>query len=290
MTDPEEAIRHCYSTWGQSYYEDYYTNKAHYPPVHQDIIRKELQRSGSKNLLDAGCGPASILRDLTELEMDLFGFDLTSEMVQECKKVMSKLGYDPDQFWEGSVTQYEDFCGPTSAPAEFDASICIGVLPHIPPDQDDRVFSNLRKSVKKGGLVMIEARNELFSLFTLNRYSFDFFRDRLCEGEIPEHLQDELKKSFKMDLPKVRKGKKDEPGYDEVLSRTHNPFEVKMKFEQAGFKNVQTLFYHFHGLPPMFEKEVPKEFEKLSLAMEKNPKDWRGHFMASAFLITGTAT
>ena len=203
---------------------------------------------------------------------------------------MGGLGYSKEQFWEGSVTQLKDFRGPTSAPAEFDASICIGVLPHIPPDQDDLVFSNLRKSVKQGGLVMIEARNELFSLFTLNRYSFDFFRDRLCEGKIPKHLQDKLKKRFRMDLPTIRKGKKDEPGYDEVLSRTHNPFEVKMKFEQAGFKNVQTLFYHFHGLPPMFEKEVPKEFEKLSLAMEKNPNDWRGHFMASAFLIKGIAT
>jgi SAM-dependent methyltransferase len=290
MPDPEEAIRHCYSTWGQSYYEDYYSDKADYPPVHKDIIRSELKRNGTKTLLDAGCGPASILRDLTALEMDLFGFDLTPEMVQECKKVMSGLGHDPDQFWEGSVTQPKDFRGPTSAPDEFDASICIGVLPHIPSDQDDRVFANLRTSVKEGGLVMIEARNELFSLFTLNRYSFDFFRDRLCEGEIPEHLQDELKKRFRMDLPKIRKGKKDEPGYDEVLSRTHNPFEVKAQFERAGFKNVQTLFYHFHGFPPMFEQEAPKEFKKLSLAMEKNPNDWRGHFMASAFLITGIAT
>jgi len=93
-----------------------------------------------------------------------------------------------------------------------------------------------------------------------------------------------------MDLPTIRKGKKDEPGYDEVLSRTHNPFEVKAQFERAGFKDVQTLFYHFHGFPPMFEKEAPKEFKKLSLAMEKNPNDWRGHFMASAFLITGIAT
>ena len=145
MPDPEEAIRHCYSTWGQSYYEDYYSDKAAYPPVHQDIIRNELKRNGTKTLLEAGCGPASILRDLTELEMDLFGFDLTPEMVQECKKVMSGLGYDPDQFWEGSVTQPEDFRGPTSAPAEFDASICIGVLPHIPSDQDNRVFANLTR-------------------------------------------------------------------------------------------------------------------------------------------------
>lgn len=290
MSDPESTIRHCYSTWGQSYYDDYYTDKAPYPPVHQNIIRQELERNGTETLLDAGCGPGSILRDLTDLEMDLFGFDLTPEMIQECKKVMSNLGYGKDQFWEGSVTQLKDFRGPPSAPAKFDATICIGVLPHIPADQDDRVFANLRTSVKEGGLVIIEARNELFSLFTLNRYSFDFFRDRLCEGEIPKQLEEELKKRFRMDLPVIRKGNKDEPGYDEVLSRTHNPFEVKAQFEQAGFKDVQTLFYHFHGFPPMFEQEAPEEFKEVSLALEKNPNDWRGHFMASAFLITGIAT
>ena len=289
MKNPEKAIRHCYSTWGKSYYDDYYSDKASYPPIHKDLIRKELKLSGAKTLLDAGCGPGSILRDLTDLEMELFGFDLTPEMIQECKKVMGGLGYSKKQFWEGSVTQLKDFRGPPNVPAKFDAAICIGVLPHIPADQDDRVFTNLRTSVKKGGMVIIEARNELFSLFTLNRYSFEFFRDRLFQGSIPKQFDEELKKRFRMDLPSIRKGKKDEPGYDEVLSRTHNPFEVKVKLEKAGFENVQTLFYHFHAFPPMFEKEAPADFKEFSLKMERNPDDWRGHFMASAFLVTGIA-
>ncbi len=92
-----------------------------------------------------------------------------------------------------------------------------------------------------------------------------------------------------MDLPAVRKGKKDEPGYDEVLSRFHNPLEAREQFAAAGFKNVRVLFYHYHCLPPLLEAYAPDLFRKESLLLEK-PEDWRGYLMASAFVPAGTAS
>jgi hypothetical protein len=35
----------------------------------------------------------------------------------------------------------------------------------------------------------------------------------------------------------------------------------------------------------MFAGAAPELFRRRSLAMEDNPRDWRGFFMASAFLI-----
>ena len=89
-----------------------------------------------------------------------------------------------------------------------------------------------------------------------------------------------------MVLPPVRKGKAGEPGYDEVLSRTHNPFELKALAEPQGLVDVEILFYHYHRLPPMVEHLVPGLMRAESVAME-NPRDWRGHFMASAFVLAG---
>lgn len=295
--DPTEAIRACYSTWGCNYYDDYYTDKALYPPVHQDIIRRELQRHGSKTLLDAGCGPASILRGLVDLGMDLYGFDLTAEMISECKKVMSGHGFATDHFWSGNVTRKDDFRPPATKGKIFDAAICFGVLPHIQREMDIVVFENLRESVRPGGLVMVEARNILFALFTLNRYSFEFFESELLPleamknaagGEASNAVLKGLQGCFHMDLPPVRKGKKQEPGYDEVLSRMHNPLATRDRFSAAGFENVRILFYHFHAFPPVFEGIAPKAFRELSLGMESNPEDWRGYFMASAFILVGT--
>jgi hypothetical protein len=37
----------------------------------------------------------------------------------------------------------------------------------------------------------------------------------------------------------------------------------------------------------MLESAAPALFREASLAMEADPTDWRGHFMASAFILVG---
>jgi hypothetical protein len=145
---------------------------------------------------------------------------------------------------------------------------------------------------------MIEARNQLFALFTLNRYSRNFFFESLVDLPALQAATDPteaeqlaaavamVERQFRLDLPPLRRGKEDEPGYDEVLSRTHNPFELRAAAEQAGLHDVEISFYHYHCLPPMAEATMPELFRRASVEME-NPKDWRGYFMASAFIISG---
>lgn len=295
---PEAAVRSCYSTWAGRYFDDYYSEKAPYPPVHQAILRDVVTGSGARSMLDAGCGPASMLRAFTDTGIDLYGFDLTPEMVEEARRVMSAGGVHERQIWQGSVIDADAYFPPDgSHPDGYDAAICVGVLPHVPEGQDDAVFANLQAAVRPGGLVAVEARNELFALFTLNRYSRDFFREALIDenallAEAGEHeaaLREALAaldERFRLDLPPVRKGHEDEPGYDEVLARVHNPLTLRERFAAAGFDDVRTLFYHYHRLPPMLERQVPDLFRRCSVAME-DPADWRGHFMASAFILTG---
>ncbi len=284
----EEQVRLCYSTWAQSYHADYYASAGAYPPVHQGIVRDVLRRSGARTLLDAGCGPASLLRSLTDLGLELYGFDLTAEMVVEARRVMKDV--PPQRLWEGSVTDPNAYRAPDGSAKTYDAAICIGVLPHVPDSADAEVVRNLYQAVRPGGTVLLEARNELFALFTQNRYSHELIAKRLVPaaalGAAGARALEAMKQHFRMDLPPVRKGKSGEPGYDEVLSRTHNPFELRARFETAGFRDVEVFFYHYHCLPPMFERELPELFRRQSVAME-DPRDWRGHFMASAFIVCG---
>ena len=256
----EKAVGACYSTWSQTYYDEYYGAQASYPPVHRDLLKRLLAEANARTVLDAGCGPASFLRDLAETGAGRYGFDLTPEMVAEARR--------------------------------------IGVFPHIPRDADVTVMQHLCSAVKPGGLVVIEARNQLFSLFTLNRISCEFFLNDLIpveslrreSGDAAAGLEravEEIRQHFRMDLPPVRTGKAGEPGYDEVLSRSHNPLVLREQFAAAGFTNVRLLFYHYHCLPPMTASHAPELFRKQSVAME-TPEDWRGYFMASAFLLAGT--
>jgi 2-polyprenyl-3-methyl-5-hydroxy-6-metoxy-1,4-benzoquinol methylase len=294
-TQVEEAVRRCYSTWSGSYYQDYYRSAAAYPPIHVDIVRAELVKAKAHTLLDAGCGPASMLQDLDDLGLERFGFDLTEEMVAQARRVLQAQGLAAERVWRGSVLDRDAYRAPAGG---YDAAICFGVLPHIPAREDAAVLANLTSAVKPGGLVLAEARNQLFALFTLNRYSRNFFRDDLIDEKrlraatdpseqsgLDEALK-ELDARFRLDLPPIRTGKADEPGYDEVLSRTHNPFELREVASAAGLVDVEILFYHYHCLPPLAERHLPKTFRARSVAME-NPRDWRGHFLASAFIVKG---
>ena len=294
----EASIQNCYSTWGEVYYDEYYGEMAPYPPVHVDIQRGELKKAGVRTLLDAGCGPASFLRHLKDDSIEFWGFDLTPEMVTEGQRVLKSLSVEPSRIWQGSIVEASSFRpAHIDLPENFDAVVCGGVLPHIPQDLEARVFDNILNALVPGGLALIEARNQFFSLFTGNRYTYEFIAEKLVRrselinsaGEAGPAVVDALedfKAQFRMDLPPLRKGKQDEPGYDEVLSRTHNPLLLKQHLESAGFIDVELLFYHYHCLPPMLSGATRELFLEQSIAME-DPRDWRGHFMASALIASG---
>jgi SAM-dependent methyltransferase len=296
--DPEASIRSCYSTWGTTYFEEYYGPGSPYPPVHVDLVAGVLERAGARSVLDAGCGPASMLR-LLPAELDRYGFDLTPEMVTEAVRVLGEQGVPDGHVWEGSVVDPAAFRLRPDGSA-YDAAVCVGVLPHVPAEVDDLVLANLRGAVRPGGRVVIEARNELFALFTMNRYTRVLFvgvlvpvdRLRKAAGDESDELDaalDDLGAMFRNDQPPVRTGKADEPGYDEVLSRTHHPLELRDRMEAAGFTDLQILFYHWHALPPLAGSRVPHVQRAVSLELER-PDDWRGLVMASAFLVAGTRT
>lgn len=300
----EDAITACYASWGNSYHNDYYGPDAPYPPVHRDILLRLLQEHGARRILDAGCGSASFMRYLVGRQHQIFGFDITPEMVKEGKAVLQALGVDPARLWHGNVTDYSYFTMPGldnaghSHEADYDAVVCSGVMPHIPLQQENKVLKNLERCLKPGGLLLLEVRNELFSLFTQNRYTNAFFRQRLIQeesllsraGAVAPKLEqalDDFSKLIRTDLPPQRPGKAG--SYDHILSRMHNPLELLPTLEKMGFTNLRPHFYHYHCLPPMLADTAPEFFKNQSLVME-NPQDWRGYFMASALIISGIRT
>lgn len=298
MSSPFEQVKKCYSSWSTTYYNDYYKN-ASYPPVHVDLLKKLIDKYNPNDILDAGCGPASFLREIFQGKAKLYGFDLTPEMITEAKNVFRENGLAEENLWEGSVTDSTHFYPPNDSSKKFDMCVCLGVLPHITEESDTQVLTNIHNALHPEGVAIVEARNELFGLFTMNRYSFDVIKndliqlDKLKENASPEEcaalekISQEMQKYFRMDLPPIRKNKDSDTGYDTILSRTHNPFVLKEQMINAGFKDVELLFYHYHCLPPMFAGMLPEFFHNESLKMEENPSDWKGFFMASAFVVTG---
>ena len=236
-----------------------------------------------------------MLMHFIEPGRDVYGFDLTPEMVAEARRVLAEQGVPHDHVWDGSVAVGADFATPAGK-ADYDCVLCSGVMPHIPDAIEDNVIANIRHALRPGGHAIVEARNELFSMFTLNRYSHEFYLKQLLPVDaLREQAGDErdglnaalaqVEGMFRTDLPPIRRGKETEPGYDEVLSRTHNPLLLQQRFLAGGFRDVQLHYYHFHCLPPMVSSHAPRLFQEVSLQMENNSQDWRGLFMASAFFV-----
>lgn len=288
-----ERLAACYSTWGRSYFDDYYGPGAPYPPVHVELVRSALAARRPRHLLDAGCGPASCLRLLLDLVPECWGFDLTPEMVEEARRVIGAMGRPASRIALGSVLEASAY-RPSDAPAGgFDAVTCIGVMTHVPAADEPVALRNLHDALAPGGMAIVEARNALFSLFSMNRYTRDFIRDTLMRvpdaapeaRSFLERAGEALASTLRTDLPPVRGGKAGEPGYDEVQSRTHVPFELVEAMRRVGFVDLHCRFCHFHAAPPMTESFDPALFRRLSLALESNPDDWRGHFLASQFIV-----
>ena len=89
--------------------------------------------------------------------------------------------------------------------------------------------------------MFVEFRNKLFSLFTFNRHTRDFILNDLLTGispEVKKVVEEDLNSRLRMDMPQARMGSSEEPGYDAILSKFHNPFEVAELFRGHQFKDV----------------------------------------------------
>lgn len=295
-SETAEQVKRHYAGAASSYSAEYQEGYAGYPANRKrlELLLKRLRTVSSRTLLDCGCGEGTPMRRIHELGLEVWGFDAVPEMIAQAKKRLGEIGL-ADRVWVGDLLDPESLQPRQGGiPTAFDVTIAMGVFPHL--EDEATAMDQMAGVTRPGGRVFVEFRNELFALFTLNRYSFELFRDKLIqasrlETQYPEYLGDvrrvlkQLQQWFRMDLPPVRSGSAEVPGYDEVLSRFHNPFEVDRLFQGAGLEVVQKYFYHFHAFPPMYGRACPELFRSASLQREEDPTDWRGYVMASAFVV-----
>ena len=180
---------------------------------------------------------------------------------------------------------------------KYEGLLAMGVMPHV--DNEKYVLCNMRDMVKPGGKVFIEFRNKLFSLFTFNRYSYEFIMDDLLDGVDPKLkniVSENLKPRLEMDKPEKRltgksadlvepSGEETTVGYDAILSKFHNPFEILDLFKECNFIDEKLLWYHYHPAFPFLSKGNEKIFGEEALKLEHENSNWKGLFLCSAFVV-----
>jgi len=279
----KDLANQYYDQEAEDYIAQYTDRYDKYPSnlVRIKMISKRLKKNGVRTVLDVGCGTAGPMIKLLNDGFDVYGLDFAESMVEVGKQELIKAGHDPSRIWVADLEK--DMSGPVHS--KYDAILALGVFPHVLDEQ--KALRDMRPLLNDGGMTFISFRNYLFGSFTFNNYSMDLFLNKLMDlANMPADLKSDvasfLAEKNNIDGKQVRKG--EELVYNDILAKMHNPFTIaNVLYEPCGFDIEEKLFYHFHAVPPVFRKDNPKLFDELSLKME-DPFDWRGHFMASAFV------
>jgi SAM-dependent methyltransferase len=148
----------------------------------------------------------------------------------------------------------------------------------------NHTLRNQLKKLKKNGRLIFSLRNELFDIATFNEYSENFFSQLYEIKSKDNYTKKKFKKIFK-EYFKSKSNMQKNIDQKKVYSSRHNPLTFEKNFCQTlNIKLNGIYYYHFHSLPPFFEKENRLKFRKDSIKLE-NPNDWRGIFLASGFVV-----
>jgi 2-polyprenyl-3-methyl-5-hydroxy-6-metoxy-1,4-benzoquinol methylase len=297
MSDELKSVSSHYDAVAERYHEQYererlYDTSAEYPANYfrLQLLLNSFVTKGIKRVIEVGVGEGTPLATLGKAGIDVWGFDISHEMVKKSKEMMEKNGMNPDHIFWGDIQDPTTYIHALRE-GQFNGLMAMGVMPHV--ENDDMVIENMATLLRPGGSVFVEFRNKLFSLFTFNRYTLDFILNDLLTGvakEVKDEVARDLKTRLRMDMPPTRDKLDDSqaPGYDVILSKFHNPFEVIELFKRHDFRDIKLLWYHYHPAMPYLSEKMSALFRKEAIRLEREPSNWRGFFLCSAFVVEAT--
>jgi len=285
------SVSSHYDGSASSYFEQFdperlWTNEE-YPAnfFRLQLVQRLLAEAGVNSLYELGVGDATPLATIGSTGIRVAGHDISPEMVKFARANMSARALDPalisllDAQDAGAIAAERELRG------EFDAVMALGVIPHV---TDDNAFVGAMSTfVRPGGRLILQFRNSMFSMFTFNRLTKEFILDELLVG-VPDAIRTvvaaDLDARLAVDKPPLRTRPTGD-GYDEILSRFHNPFELAQVVEQHGFRGVKYHWYNYHPAYPMIADQIDaRAYREAQVALE-HEGTWRGMFLCSAGVI-----
>ncbi|HBJ72532.1 MAG TPA: class I SAM-dependent methyltransferase [Actinobacteria bacterium] len=275
------------SSYGEQYDESKIWTNEEYPANYfrLQLVRELLRNSGASSLYELGVGDATPLVTIAGDGIRVAGNDISPEMVKHARENMSAHGLDPfaidllDVQDAGSLAQTQARVG------HFDAVMALGVIPHV--SDDAQFISSMDSFLRPGGQFILQFRNSMFSMFTFNRLSKEFILDELLASVSPDIkrvVADDLDQRLAVDKPPVRTRPTGD-GYDEILARFHNPFELAELVRAHGYEDIRFHWYNYHPAYPMLADQIdPRTYREAQIALE-HEGTWRGMFLCSAGVI-----
>ena len=252
------------------------------------LVQRLLAEAGSTSVYELGCGDATPLVRIATSGIRVAGNDVSSEMVRFARANLEAAGLDPELVTHIDVQDPDAMAAERERRGLFDTVIALGVIPHV--SDDDAFVSAMDSFLRPGGQLLLQFRNSLFSMFTFNRLTKEFILDELLAEVSPaiKHVvSSDLDARLAVDKPPVRTRPTGD-GYDEILSRFHNPFELAEVVRAHGYRDIRFHWYNFHPAYPMLAGQIDaKAYRQAQMDLEGDTS-WRGMFLCSAGVIEAT--
>lgn len=286
------SVSSHYDGSAASYHEQYdraqLWTQAEYPAnlFRLELVIRLLSEAGATSVYELGAGEATpIIRIHEALDIQVAGSDLSPEMVRLGRENLVKRGMNPQALTQVDVENAAALAAEQSLRGTSDAVMALGVIPHV--RDDDEFVAAMTGFVRPGGQLLLQFRNSMFSMFTFNRLTKEFIMDELLVGvddDFRQVVASDLDARLATNLPPKRVRETGD-GYDEILSRFHNPFELAEVVRRHGYRDVRFHWYNYHPTYPMLAQHFePRRYREAQVALE-GATDWRGMFLCSAGLI-----
>ena len=192
----------------------------------------ELLGSSTDKILDIGCGPAVMTKEVVNLGWDYTGIDISDKMIEEAKQ---KFPNNPRVKFEiGSVEKIN------SPDNNYAAIIAMGLVEYL--EDDVQAIVEMRRVLRPGGKLLVSLPNWWSPMRMWDRCLF-------------APISRFIKKLF------GRESKK-------FYQKEFRPGQYRKLLIRNGFKPVKTIAYNFRLLPKPLDLWLPSLSVRLSKIFE----------------------
>lgn len=248
------------------------------------ILPKYMQKNKKKvTALDFGCGGGALLLKMLKRGVKARGMEKHNKLWQMAQQRLQEAGFSKEDVIKGSIKELDNL--PKNS---FDFIILMGVFQYLSPKLRNQLYKKVHRLLKPNGHMVATFQNAFFDMFTFNRYTVDFFEEKIFKPlKLNKLMSTEIVKDLKslMTYP-------DKPDYspeiarDNIYVETTNPLTIGGELAKYKLNLLQKYFYTFFPLPRLIEGKHKDKLEKFKKQFEvKRSTEWYGHLMANAFLV-----
>jgi ubiquinone/menaquinone biosynthesis C-methylase UbiE len=202
-----------------------------------EIVRGWGLPAGSR-LLDLGCGPGPLTRDLAKMGYPGVGLDASPAMIEFCIQQAKTDGIS--DLWTYNLGDVEAVPFPDNS---FDAVVCSGVIDYLPTD--DKLIAEAARVLKPGGRFVLCFTNRFG--YTVSLSTPIYWLKRIPAVRV-----------FASKLRSMLVGGKQGAMEFDFLPRKQNPDVARKEVKSRGFDIESDKYVHFSLLPAPFCTMISK--------------------------------